>query len=85
MRAFLQAQVKVDWTCIDIGPNIDTHALSLAAMATAGRVIAFEADPLNYAFLVRNAAKLQRPKARIAPLNLALWDSNTRLTIGGAE
>jgi FkbM family methyltransferase len=85
VRSFLQTVVQPDWVCLDIGANLGAHTLSLAVLAHQGRVVAFEADPANYAVLIRNAAALAPPKGRIEPIRVALWDSVGRLAIGGAD
>lgn len=85
VRRFLESVVQPDWSCMDIGANLGAHTLSLATLAHDGRVVAFEADPGNFALLARNAAALAPPKARIEPVPIALWDARTTLTIGGAN
>jgi FkbM family methyltransferase len=85
VRSFLQTIVQPDWVCLDIGANLGAHTLSLAVLAHEGKVVAFEADPANYALLIRNAAALAAPKGRIEPIHVALWDSVGTLVIGGAE
>jgi FkbM family methyltransferase len=85
VRSFLQTVVQPDWVCLDIGANLGAHTLLLAVLAHQGRVVAFEADPANYALLIRNAAALAAPKGRIEPIHVALWDSVGTLVIGGAD
>jgi FkbM family methyltransferase len=85
VRSFLQTVVQPDWVCLDIGANLGAHTLSLAVLAHQGRVVAFEADPANYALLSRNAAALAAPKGRIEPIHVALWDGVGTLVIGGAD
>jgi FkbM family methyltransferase len=85
VRSFFQTVVQPDWVCLDIGANLGAHTLPLAVLAHQGRVLAFEADPANYALLIRNAAALAAPKGRIEPIHAALWDSVGTLVIGGAK
>ena len=85
VRCYLESIVKPDWACLDIGANLGAHTLSLASLATAGQVVAFEADPANFALLTHNIGALPPPHGRITPVQLALWDSPGMLTIGGAD
>lgn len=85
VRQYLEAVVKPDWLCLDIGANLGAHTLSLASLATAGRVVAFEADPANFALLTQNIDTLPPPHGCITPVQVALWDSPGMLTIGGAD
>jgi FkbM family methyltransferase len=85
VRRYFESVVKPDWICMDIGANLGAHTLSLAVLAHNGRVVAFEADPGNYALLIRNIAALRQPRGHVEPVHLALWDSPGHLTIGGAE
>lgn len=85
VRSFLQTVVQPDWVCLDIGANLGAHTLLLAVLAHQGRVVAFEADPANYALLIRNAAALAAPKGRIEPIHVAIWDSVGTLVSGGAD
>jgi FkbM family methyltransferase len=85
VRRYLEATIRPEWTCLDIGANVGVHTLSLAVLAHAGRVVAFEADPANYTILTGNIARLHPPKADVEALNLAVWDESGHLTIGGAD
>jgi FkbM family methyltransferase len=46
--------VKPDAICLDIGANVGLSALTLASLATKGRVFALEADSRTCQFLTRN-------------------------------
>jgi FkbM family methyltransferase len=85
VRRYLEAVVQPDWVCLDIGANLGAHALSLAVLAPAGRVVAFEADADNFRLLSRNAAALAAPHAVIEPVRLALWDRPGTLHWAGAD
>jgi FkbM family methyltransferase len=85
VRRYFESVVKPDWVCIDIGANFGVHSLSLAVLALKGRVIGFEADPVNYDVLTRNAAALPQPKANIEQVHVALWDTPGYLTLGTAD
>lgn len=56
-RHFLQEQAKPGMVIFDVGANIGFYTLLLAAqVGSAGRVHAFEPDPLSFAILNRRAA-----------------------------
>jgi FkbM family methyltransferase len=74
LRLLFERLVEPDWVCVDIGANIGVHSLTLAALATAGRVIAFEASDLNFRHLVENAGRLGEPRGEIVCVHHALWD-----------
>ncbi len=76
IRNFFAANVRPDWVCLDIGANIGAHTLALASLATAGRVVAFEADSQNFRWLTDNLLHLEAPKAATTGVNCALWDAN---------
>src|SRR5437879_1213789 len=73
VRHLLESLVQPDWTCLDLGANIGAHTLSLACLATAGQVIAFEPGEENFAHLERNVATLPPPSARVIAVRRALW------------
>jgi FkbM family methyltransferase len=85
VRRYFESVVRPEWLCLDIGANFGAHSLSLAVLAHKGRVIAFEADPTNYAVLTRNIAVLPRPKGHIEPVHIALWHSSADLIVGSAD
>jgi FkbM family methyltransferase len=85
VQRFMAGLVKPDWVCADIGANIGVHTLSLAALACQGKVYAFEADPANFAVLLRNTSELRPPAGEIEALHLALWERTGSLTTGGAD
>jgi hypothetical protein len=83
VRRYLESLVRPDWVCLEIGAHVGAHTLSLAVLAHAGRVVAFEADAANFALLSRNTALLAAPCAAIVPVHLALWDRPGTLVFGG--
>ena len=85
VRCYLESIVRPDWVCLDIGANLGAHTLSLAVLAPAGRVLAFEADAANFRLLSRNAAALTAPRATIEPVHVALWDRRGTLVWTGAD
>jgi len=85
VRHYFESIVQPDWVCMDIGANLGAHTLSLACLASDGRVMAFEPDPVNYALLARNITHLPLPKALIEPLQIALGDRSGVATVGGAD
>jgi FkbM family methyltransferase len=85
VRRYLEGIVRPDWVCLDIGANLGAHTLSLAVLAHAGRVVAFEADAANFRLLSRNAAALAPPRAAIEPVHVALWDRRGALVWNGAD
>ena len=85
VRRYLAGIVQPDWVCLDIGANLGAHTLALAVLATAGRVVAFEADAANFRLLKRNAGALAQPHAVIEPVHLALWDHPGTLVSVGAD
>lgn len=56
----------------------------MAAIASAGRVFAFEAAAANRARLLGNVAALPSPKAAIEIVGVALWDREAVLSVGWA-
>ena len=74
LRALFGRLVGPDWCCLDVGANIGANTLALAALATAGRVAAFEASARNFAHLQANAAALPPPKAEMTLVHAAAWD-----------
>lgn len=76
IRKFLEANVRSDWVCLDIGANIGIHTLSMSILANAGQVVAFEADSRNFTWLSSNIERLDGPKAAARAVNCALWDTN---------
>lgn len=85
IRRYLEAVVRPDWVCLDIGANIGAHTLSLAVLANQGRVVAFEADAANFDLLSRNAGALEPEHGGIEAVHLALWDRHGTLVCGGAD
>ncbi|PPQ32075.1 FkbM family methyltransferase [Rhodopila globiformis] len=85
IRHYFDTVIQPDWTCLDIGANIGTHTLSMAVLAHAGRVLAFEANPDNFALLKRNVAGLTCKRAVIQPVHMALWDRPGVLVCGAAD
>ncbi len=76
--------VRPDGTCLDIGAHIGAITLPLAAIASTGRVFAFEAAAANRARLLGNVAALPSPKAAIEIVGVALWDREAVLSVGWA-
>jgi FkbM family methyltransferase len=74
IRRLLESLVEPQWTCLDLGANIGAHTLTLACLATAGEVIAFEPGEENFAHLKRNLATLPAPAACVTAVRRALWD-----------
>jgi FkbM family methyltransferase len=85
VRRYMEGIVRPDWVCLDIGANIGAHTLSMAALACEGRVVAFEADAVNFAVLSRNADALAPPRGTIELVHVALWDRPGTLILGGAD
>lgn len=85
VRRCLENLVKPGFVCLDIGANLGAHSLSLAALATNGRVICFEASPRNYNLLRRNVARLDGEGARVDLVHAALWDSPGTLEIAAVD
>lgn len=54
-----------------------TACVMAAAIGERGRVIAIEADPLNYAALLQNLAEAKLPQ--VTPLHAAVWIENGQL------
>jgi FkbM family methyltransferase len=75
VRAWMEANVQPDWVCMDVGANIGTHTLTLAVLGQAGRVIAIEAGPQNFAFLKSNVAALAKPHGEVELHWAAAWDA----------
>ena len=85
MRRCLEHLVKPEFVCLDIGANIGAHSLSLAALASRGRVICFEASPRNSVHLRCNVARLGDDAMRVEVVNAALWDSPGFLEIAAVD
>lgn len=85
IRGFLERNVRPDWVCLDIGANIGIHTLSMSVLATAGEVIAFEADRQNFMWLSQNIQHLDEPKATTRAVDCALWDSNGAVNLSSIE
>jgi FkbM family methyltransferase len=85
VRKFLERTVQARWVCLDIGANIGTHTLALARLACKGGVVAFEANPRTFEYLSRNVASLPAPKADIALVNCALWDTPGQLKLADMD
>ena len=85
VRRCLEHLVKPEFVCLDIGANIGAHSLSLAALASRGRVICFEASPRNSVHLRCNVARLGDDARRVEVVNAALWDSPGFLEIAAVD
>lgn len=70
--AFLLSVVRAGDSVVDCGAHIGTFAVPLAQKAGAGgRVLAIEADPVNYSLLQVNT-HLNSVSDRVRPLNVAI-------------
>ncbi len=85
LRSFFERTIRPDWVCLDIGANVGIHTLSMAALAAQGRVVAFEADPGNFALLIRNVAELPPPRGEITNVLHALWSQPAVLTLASID
>lgn len=65
-------------TVIDIGANIGAFSMFAIHKLAAGRVIAFEPDPVNFAHLSANAALA--PAGRLLPLASAIAEAEGEMT-----
>ncbi len=65
---------KKDSVVLDIGVNIGWTALNLSRICTAGRVIGFEPDPLNYEMCLENV-RLNKP-GNLTLVPIALGSEN---------
>jgi len=85
LRAFFERTIRPDWVCLDIGANVGIHTLAMAVLAAEGRVVAFEADPGNFAWLSRNVAELPSPRGEITSVPRALWSEPAVLTLASID
>ncbi len=74
--AFVKHIVGGDDLVIDIGANLGWY--SVVAAKTAGAVIAFEPDALNYELLLDNLTR-NKLRERVVPLQIALSDLDAEL------
>jgi FkbM family methyltransferase len=66
--------IQPDTDILDAGANIGLYSILFALKQPTAKIIAFEPDPINYAFLVLN---LEINKINnVIPFNLALWNDN---------
>jgi FkbM family methyltransferase len=77
--AVLERLVQPDWTCLDVGANIGAHTLVLAELAA--EVVAFEANPAAYRYLLRNV----RDCANVSVVQGAVWDEEGFVNIAASR
>jgi FkbM family methyltransferase len=80
--ALLRRCVRPGRTAIDVGANVGTHALAMAA-ARAGRVVAFEPSPAIFKRLQENLAL--NPKAHVDARQVAVSDQAGTVTLFEAK
>lgn len=68
----LKRYIREDSICLDIGANIGIISIAMSALASQGRVFAFEASKKNYELLKTNLSinHIQN----VEPLHLAIYD-----------
>lgn len=77
--AALASARRVDWF-VDAGANTGFYSIMFAVKRLAGRIVAFEPDPGNFARLQTNLA-LNRLAGRIEAVPLALGDAASEVTL----
>ena len=77
---FVKRHIGQGGVFIDAGANIGTYALPAALLVGAsGRVIAFEAHPITFSYLHRNART--NGLTQLVPLHLALGETNGEVSM----
>jgi len=73
-----------DAIVLDVGANLGWTALNLARRAARGRVIGFEADPVNYANCMVNVRLNDLPNLKVEPIGLADTPGQSHIVIDDA-
>jgi FkbM family methyltransferase len=85
LARFLQTRLAPGHVAFDVGANIGLFTVLMGQrVGAAGRVIAYEADPQNYALLVDNVS-MNYFTDRVTLVARAAWSSEAKLTFHATE
>jgi FkbM family methyltransferase len=83
---FLCEVVRPGYCCIDIGANLDYHALLMARLVgPSGQVIAFEPFPLNFQTLQKNVSLNDLQNVRLEPMAIGETSGSLSLFFAAEE